>query len=259
MSDKLLDRRIGASSSLALTAMVLFLLGVLISSAIGAPAADGLWITRVTPLGGASTPFDRLEIQFSGAVLSGTFTLDDVSLGGPGGTITPTALNQLAANRYELVTGGTGLNTYSLAIGPDVRDLSNLPMDQNHNGTPGEPNDAYGGALFSAGVVITDTQATYEGQNLIIYGNNATINGAHTFASVAVLGGATLAHSPTTANTEYRLELTITDTLWITAGAKIDVSGRGYLPGYTVGLTTTGGATVGAGGSYGGLGHSATY
>ncbi len=256
MSDKLLDRRMGAGLSLTLIAIALFSLGVLLSSAIGAPAAEGLWITRVTPLGGASSPFNRLEIQFSGAVLSGTFTLGDVLLTGPGGVITPTALNQLAADRYELVSSGTGLSTYSLVIGPDVRDLSNLLMDQNHNGTPGEPGDAYTGALFSAGVTITDTQTTYEGQNLIIYGNTATINGPHTFASVAVLGTATLTHSPATASAEYRLDLTITDTLWITATGKIDVTSRGYLAGYTYGNTTVGGATGWSGGSYGGLGYS---
>ncbi|HQE93847.1 MAG TPA: carboxypeptidase regulatory-like domain-containing protein [Anaerolineae bacterium] len=253
-----LKQRIGTGISLILAVVALLSLGVLLTSASpSAPTADGLWITRVTPLGGASTPFNRLEIQFSSAVLSNTFTLADVSLVGPGGVMTPTALTYLAGDRYELASSGTGLNTYSLVIGPDIRDLSDRQMDQNHNGTAGEPGDAYVGALFSAGVTLTDAQTTYEGQNLLIYGNTAIINGAHTFAGVGVLGGATLSHSPATTDAEYRLDLTITDTLWITAGAKIDVSGRGYLGGWTVGLTTTGGVTGMAGGSYGGLGANA--
>ncbi|MCX7706869.1 MAG: hypothetical protein N2204_02545, partial [Anaerolineae bacterium] len=118
-----------------------------------APAAGGLWITRVTPTGPASNPFDKLEIQFSAAVLTNTFTLTDVTFSGPGGPITPTALSQLAADRYELnLSGLTGLNTYSLVIGPDILDLNNQLLDQDHDGTPGEPEDAYAGALFSAGV-----------------------------------------------------------------------------------------------------------
>ncbi|MEJ5199410.1 MAG: hypothetical protein WHX53_10845, partial [Anaerolineae bacterium] len=218
-------------------------------------ATDGLWITRVTPTGPSSSPFDKLEIQFSAAVLTNTFTLTDVTFSGPGGPIIPTALSKLAADRYELnLSGLTGLNTYSLVIGPDILGLDDQPMDQDHDGTPGEPEDAYVGALFSAGVTINDT--TYDGKNIIIYGNTATINGTHPFASVAVLGGATLTHSPATADAEYRLELAITDTLWITTGAKIDVSARGYLAGRTLGNTTTGGATGMAGGSYGGLGHN---
>ncbi|MCX7689077.1 MAG: hypothetical protein N2045_14025, partial [Fimbriimonadales bacterium] len=179
MLNNLVNRHSRMASNLILLALALLSLGVLlISSASSASAVEGLWITRVTPLGGASAPFNRLEIQFSGVVLNGTFTLEDVRLSGPGGVIMPTALNQLAADRYELVSSGTGLNTYSIVIGPDIYNLSNLPMDQNHNGTPGEPGDAYTGALFSAGVTITDTQTTYEGQNLIIYGGAATINGA---------------------------------------------------------------------------------
>jgi len=140
MEDTGLKRRVGTGVSLMIAVVALLSLGVLLTSASSnASAAEGLWITRVTPLGGASTPFNRLEIQFSSAVLSDTFTLADVSLRGPGGVITPTALTYLAGDRYELASSGTGLNTYSLVIGPDIRDLSDRQMDQNHNGTAGEP------------------------------------------------------------------------------------------------------------------------
>ncbi|HQH39327.1 MAG TPA: hypothetical protein PLH19_12445, partial [Anaerolineae bacterium] len=100
-----LKQRIGTGISLILAVVALLSLGVLLTSASpSAPTADGLWITRVTPLGGASTPFNRLEIQFSSAVLSNTFTLADVSLVGPGGVMTPTALTYLAGDRYELAS-----------------------------------------------------------------------------------------------------------------------------------------------------------
>jgi hypothetical protein len=220
-----------------------------------AASQGGLWVTRVTPTAAASSPFDTLEIQFSSVVSAGTFTLDDVTFTGPGGTITPAGLNKLADDLYELdSTGLTELDEYSLTIGPNIQDTSAQSMDQDHDGTPGEAEDAYVGALFAAGVTISGTDTTYDGENLVIYGNTATIDGSHSFASVAVLGGATLAHSATTADTEYRLELTITDSLLISATAKIDVSERGYLYGRTLGNTTVGAATGYSGGSYGGLG-----
>ena len=223
-----------------------------------ATSQGGLWITRVTPTAAASNPFDTLEIQFSSAVAEGTFTLTDVTFTGPGGTITPAGLIKLADDLYELdSTGLTGLNEYSLTIGPNIQDASAHSMDQDHDGTPGEAEDAYVGALFAAGVTISGTDTTYEGRNLVIYGNTATIDGSHSFASVEVLGGATLAHSATTADTEYRLELTLTDSLLIGATAKIDVSHRGYLVGGTDGNTTAGGATGLSGGSHGGLGWDA--
>ena len=33
--------------------------------------------------------------------------------------------------------------TYTLVVGPDVRDLAGNPMDQNRNGRPGEAGDRY--------------------------------------------------------------------------------------------------------------------
>ncbi|HQK12690.1 MAG TPA: carboxypeptidase regulatory-like domain-containing protein [Anaerolineae bacterium] len=77
--------------------------------------------------------------------------------------------------------------------------------------------------------------------------------------NVSIYSGANLTHQPATITDTYSLQLNITGTLLISTTGKIDVSARGYLAGRTLGNTTVGGATVGAGGSYGGLGHSATY
>jgi hypothetical protein len=50
------------------------------------------------------------------------------------------------------------------------------------------------------------------------------------------------------------LQLSIAGALTVDAASKIDVSGRGYLPGCALGNTTIGGATGQSSGSYGGLG-----
>ncbi len=74
----------------------------------------------------------------------------------------------------------------------------------------------------------------------------------------------TLSHPATTTQQVYRLELTV-DELVIDGTSRIDVSGKGYLGGYsgdnlglygmTLGNTTTGGSEGYSGASYGGLGY----
>jgi hypothetical protein len=71
---------------------------------------------------------------------------------------------------------------------------------------------------------------------------------------LALFGGAVLTHLPATASQTYWLDLRAAESLSIDAASSIDVSGRGYLPGRTVGNTTPGGATGSSGGSYGGRG-----
>ena len=73
-------------------------------------------------------------------------------------------------------------------------------------------------------------------------------------ASLSLLNGAVLTHLPATTNREYSLVLSVTNDLLVDGTSRIDVSGRGYLPGYTLGNTTNGAANFTAGGSYGGLG-----
>jgi RHS repeat-associated protein len=83
----------------------------------------------------------------------------------------------------------------------------------------------------------------------------ATISGAPIQAgSVSLVNGAVLTHQPTTAAQAYSLLLTVTNNLLVDAASSINVSERGYLPGYTLGGTNVGGANNTAGGSYGGLG-----
>ncbi|MBM4083452.1 MAG: right-handed parallel beta-helix repeat-containing protein, partial [Planctomycetes bacterium] len=220
------------------------------------PGPDGFWLTQVVPTGDAGRPFDTLEVHFSQAVQDGSFTVDDVQFTGPGGPIAPSALTQVEADKYELEFSGlTGLDAYTLVIGPDIANGSGALMDQDHDGTPGEAvQDAYTARLAANGMTLGATDTQYDGWNLVIYGNTATIDGAHAFGGLEVLGGATLTHSPATETAEYSLNLTIRDTLWVDAGANINASGRGYLPGRTIGNTTEGAAAGQAGGSYAGLG-----
>lgn len=220
--------------------------------------AGDLVVTRLTPTGGSGHPFDTLEVAFSQPVLDGTFLLEDVSVSGPGGSLAAKGLSQLAADRYQIdMTGLTGLATYRLSLGPNIQAADGRLMNQDQDGTLGEPADAYQAALVAGGLTVPANDATFDGQALVVWGANVTLDGAHAFSAVEILGGATVTHSAATATAEYQLDWTITDSLWIDSTSRIDVSGKGYLSGYTVGNTTVGGAVGNAGGTYGGLGFSA--
>jgi hypothetical protein len=203
----------------------------------GPSALDGgFYLQRVTPVGGAGSPFDRMELHFSQAVRAGSFALEDVRFEGPSGEINCSELNQLAADRYELVcTAGTGLDSYTLTIGPDVlADATGDPMDQDHDDVPGEVEDAYIAALFANGATIADGDTTYDDQSLVVYGNTVTISGVHAFDTFSVHGGATVHANGDTLDT-YNLYLDGASTLNIAGGATATI---------TDALTVAGNSTI---------------
>ena len=217
--------------------------------------SSGLWVTGLTPTGGAGHPFATVEVTLSKGVQDATFTADDITVTGPGGPITADTLTRLDANRYSFHLPGTGLATYSLVIGPDIQDTDSVRMDQDHDGTPGEAGqDAYSAKLSADGLSIAAADISYDGWNLVLYGATSTIDGPHTFGSLEVLGGATLGHSAATESQAPSLDLLITDALVVDASSKIDVSGLGYLPGRTQGNLPQEGPTASIGGTYGGVG-----
>ena len=116
---------------------------------------------------------------------------------------------------------------------------------------------------INADTVISENNRQFEGRTIQVNGRTLTIDGAHTFANLVLLNGATLTHSPTTATKVNKLEVTVTGTIQVDATSKIDVSGRGFLGGNAPGnpLGTRGmtlgfqaGSSGASGGSYGGLG-----
>ncbi|MBN1671707.1 MAG: hypothetical protein JXR37_11765, partial [Kiritimatiellae bacterium] len=111
---------------------------------------------------------------------------------------------------------------------------------------------------FTVDTVVTNGDLTYEGDDIIVNGCTLTIDGPHTFNSLSIVTNGTLTHPACTNTAEYRVDLTISNSLLIESTARIAASARGYLRAYTAGNTTTGGATGTAGGSHGGLGHGLT-
>ncbi len=228
-----------------------------------------LSVLSIAPKEVRNAAFDHIDITFSEAVDPETFGIEDVAILGPAVQVAPTEIESISADAYRVHFSPLTLRgTYRVAIGPQIMDLSGNFIDQNGNGIPGEPiEDVYHGSLvyISADVTLTspttidEADSTYDGKSILVEGTAVTINGIHGLVAVHLVNGALLTHPAATETEEYRLELDVTEDVIIDSTSKIDVSGKGYLRGRTLGNTTEGGATrgegtSGAGGSYGGIG-----
>ena len=54
-------------------------------------------------------------------------------------------------------------------------------------------------ATFTTPVTISESDTTYDGQDIVVNGATLTVNGAHRFASLLLTTGTVLTHSPCTA------------------------------------------------------------
>jgi YD repeat-containing protein len=95
--------------------------------------------------------------------------------------------------------------------------------------------------------VIGADDTSYDNTDiLIVDGAVVTIDGTHTFKNIAIINGGVLTHSAGS-----MLDITA-DTIAIDSTSRIDATGKGYAPGYTLGNTSQGAGYSPAGGSYGG-------
>ena len=141
------------------------------------------------------------------------------------------------------------------------------------NGGTSENCSAVTKALINVNTIIGKTNLSYEGSDLTV-GDGITpvvltINGSHYFSNIIIKDKAIVTHSASDSATTYSMELYIKGALTLDSGAKIDVSGQGYLGGQqgsnnntrakTTGNSNTNGSNSGSGGSYGGMGGSGLY
>ena len=111
---------------------------------------------------------------------------------------------------------------------------------------------------------ISATDSQFEGKTLQVNGRILTVDGSHTFANLILVNGAVLRHSPTTASSGGKLDITVTGAIQVDLTSRIDVTGLGFLAAGRPGNLTSRGMTVGfqpgsfdlSGGSYGGVGGS---
>ncbi|MCP3871490.1 MAG: hypothetical protein GY703_25975 [Gammaproteobacteria bacterium] len=90
---------------------------------------------------------DSISVTFNQAIDfdpdgGGGFTLDDVTITGPDGEITPIAITSLGRNQFEIsFDPQTSLGIYTVTVGPDIIDLAGTMMNQDQDGLNGEEGD----------------------------------------------------------------------------------------------------------------------
>ncbi|HPC61397.1 MAG TPA: hypothetical protein PKX23_12105, partial [Verrucomicrobiota bacterium] len=109
---------------------------------------------------------------------------------------------------------------------------------------------------FTQDTVISAMDTNYDGAEVSISNCTVTVSGAHRFARLHLLTGATLTHPHNGTEVPAGLNLLVDGDLLIESGARVDVSGRGYPAGTGPGAGKPAlyGSVGGSGGGYGGYG-----
>ncbi len=113
--------------------------------------------------------------------------------------------------------------------------------------------------VITTPLAITPADAPEDGGILIVDSTTVTMDGAHAYFGVRILGTGAIVPVPPTATATGAVQMTVASQVFVDANGKIDASGKGYLPGYTrspSGPTTNGAATIYNAGSHGGYGYN---
>ncbi len=298
-------------------------------------------VVGATPTGLVNQAVAQLDIRFLRNVHGPSFSLADVALTGPGGVVTPTSFQQISGTRIRIyLPAQTADGLYSCTVGPAIQAVDGSWMDQDRDGTGGEPEDIFeftftidrtppaaptvsgfdlapatnvipqppisltGGReagtdvfidgvrraergsgswaydvtnaqrgtravtlystdlaantsavaqlnfliqwdkMFTASATVDVNNLLYENKDVLLNGATVTVNGAHTFGTLALTNGGKIVTGPAPMGSTNRLSISATRIL-IYSNSAIDVTGAGW----------TGTNTVsGAGGSHGGMG-----
>ncbi|MCM8769378.1 MAG: hypothetical protein NC911_06890, partial [Candidatus Omnitrophica bacterium] len=178
--------------NLALAFKILFLLTSFLFS-------QQLRIIDLAPKGSSNTPFDILEVEFNQEINQSTFTVEDIVFTGPGGNIGPANIIKISGTKYQIIsTGQTGLQNYTLEIGPDIENMQGTKMDVS-----------FKAGLFGTLKTIDEANADYENFAIICYKSTLTINGSHNFYLLKLLDNSVCTHSPCTDSSVYMIDLNI--------------------------------------------------
>jgi len=211
-----------------------------------------LQVTSVTPTLVLNNAFNYIDVTFNEAINTTTFTPAEVTITGPSGAVAVNSISFVSGNTYQANFSSLSVRgDYATSIGPGITDTSGNPMNAPYTTTL---EFAQASVIFTSNTSITESNTTYDGQDILIEGATVAIDGPHSFSSVQLVNGAVLTHDAVTATEIHDLDLTVAQQVIVDASSRIDVSGKGYLPGYTTGNSTQGAATGWSGGSYAGQG-----
>jgi subtilisin-like proprotein convertase family protein len=175
-----------------------------VAKALGAGAGPDVSGPRVVSSvwSGTGNGVSQVQFTFSESIAASTFTKADVtSFTGPGGASLLSRITSVSGSGTTWTvtfSSQTIAGTYSMTIGPDIRDPAGNRMDQNGNGVKGEsPGDRYtsthalsGAYVFSSADVPkniadlkTSVSSMYVAQSLTIQDINVRFYLTHTWDS----------------------------------------------------------------------------
>jgi len=106
----------------------------------------------------APDTFNSVRLTFNEDIDATSFTTDDVTITGPGGTIAASAVTLVAGTKDQFDVAfptQSALGEYTFTLGTDILNALGQPMDQNNNDINGEPGIAPTGDQFSTSIEIT--------------------------------------------------------------------------------------------------------
>lgn len=117
-------------------------------------------VTQHSPAGDLAGTIDHVDVWFSEAIDKTTFTTGDVSIRRPDDhTVGVSGIEEVGLNRFRIsFAAQTAVGQYHVIVGPDVRDLAGNQLDQDHDGTFGEPGEDVYDATFN--LVEVDLQVS---------------------------------------------------------------------------------------------------
>ncbi len=107
------------------------------------------YVSHQDPAGDVAGTIGHVNVWFSEAINTATFTTGDVTIVKPDGTtIAPTGIQNVGRNEFQVnFPAQTLVGTYHVKIGPTVTDVAGNGLDENGNGIGGEAADIYDGTF----------------------------------------------------------------------------------------------------------------
>src|SRR5262249_5966104 len=163
------------------------------------PDVTGPRVVAALPNASGASPVSRVRLTFSEGINASTFTTSDATLTGPQGAVVVRSIVPVYNSddrQFDVVFDQqSAAGTYTLVVGPDIRDWAGNPMDQNGNGINGEAGKDADSIPFTIASVLTFTNTTPAtvpdlgkaispitiNQDLTIGDLNVKLNVTHTF------------------------------------------------------------------------------
>src|SRR5437867_3027605 len=82
--------------------------------------------------------------------------------------------------------------------------------------------------VFTNSITIAETNASFDGQDIIVSGATVAIDGPHGFNSLLLTNGAVLTHSACTVSETRKLDLIVSNSITVDRRSRIDVTAKGY-------------------------------